>query len=64
MNEKWKNQKIRFIGIWGSAVLLAFSEVLNYIHEKKKLQFRILELYQKWDGEIKYKDEVIADNII
>ena len=53
-----------FIGILGSAVLLAFSEVLNYIHEKKKLQFRILELYQKWDGEIKYKDEVIADNII
>lgn len=53
-----------FIGILGSAVLLAFNEVLNYIHEKKKLQFRILELYKKWDQEIKYKDEIIADNII
>lgn len=52
-----------FIGILGSAVLLAFGEIINYFQEKRRLELRILELYQTWDKQIKHKDEIIADNV-
>ena len=51
------------VGILGSAILLFLGEVINYFQEKRVLEFRILELYEKWDKVIKHKDQIVTKNI-
>lgn len=49
-----------FIGILCSAMILVFGEMFNYFEEKTILRYKILQLYKKWENEIKLKSEKIC----